>query len=181
MKELNAPLTLKDLDKLKGSIFIYPTDTIYGIGCDATKTSLVKKIREIKHRDDKPFSVIAPSINWIEEHCEVNKIAKEYLAKLPGPYTFILKLKDQAVSTEVTKETIGLRIPDHWFTELIQQLNIPIVTTSVNLTGQAPLMDPEDLDPKIAKQVDFFINEGPKKGTPSKVIDLTNEPKIVRG
>ena len=73
-------------------IFIYPTDTIYGIGCDAENEFLVDKISEIKKRDIKPFSVIAPSVEWILENCETTK--EEIEKFLPGAYTLILKKKD---------------------------------------------------------------------------------------
>jgi len=72
-------------------IFIYPTDTIYGIGCNALDELAVQKIRLIKGRDDKPFSVIAPSFDWIYENCDVDVDLKKYL---PWPYTIILKKKN---------------------------------------------------------------------------------------
>ena len=81
------------VDDIKhGAVFIYPTDTIYGLGCDATNEESVKKIKELKYRDkDKPMSVIAPSVDWIKEHCEVtDEMIEKYL---PGPYTLLLKKK----------------------------------------------------------------------------------------
>ena len=80
------------ISELIKSIFIYPTDTIYGIGCNAEESKLVEKIREIKNRDKKPFSIIAPSIKWILENCETTE--KEISKYLPGPYTLILKKKN---------------------------------------------------------------------------------------
>ena len=73
-------------------IYVYPTDTIYGIGCDATNDKLVLKIRSIKKRDEKPFSIIAPSKDWIKNNFEI--IHPEYLDKLPGPYTLVMKPKN---------------------------------------------------------------------------------------
>ena len=75
-----------------GKIFIYPTDTLYGIGCNAEDKEAVEKIREIKGRDNKPFSVIAPSFKWIEDNLIIDCNLKEYL---PGAYTIILKKKDK--------------------------------------------------------------------------------------
>ncbi len=80
---------------LKGDVFIHPTDTIYGLGCDATNEQSVKKIREVKQRPTTPFSVIAPSKEWIEANCVITKEAKSWLKKLPGPFTFILKKKNR--------------------------------------------------------------------------------------
>ncbi|GAG45638.1 unnamed protein product, partial [marine sediment metagenome] len=70
-----------EIRKLRNSVFIYPTDTIYGIGCNALNSKLVKRIRRIKKRDNKPFSVIAPSKKWIYDNCEVDR---KILKKLPG-------------------------------------------------------------------------------------------------
>ena len=84
--------------ELKNLIFIHPTDTIYGIGCDATNTKLSQKIRNIKNRPNTPFSVLVPSKEWIYKNCKVNKSAEEWINKLPGPYTLILELKNKKSS-----------------------------------------------------------------------------------
>jgi len=119
----------------EGKIFIYPTDTIYGIGCDATNEESVQKIRELKGRYDNPFSIIAPSKDWITENCEVSGSVLKWLRKLPGPYTLILKLKTQgslARSVNNGLDTIGIRMPKHWIHDFFSNLNIPIITTSAN-------------------------------------------------
>ena len=82
------------LRAFKNSLFIYPTDTIYGVGCDALNGVLVDRIRDLKGRYDLPFSVIAPSKEWIREQCVIDERAQEWLDKLPGPYTLILKMKN---------------------------------------------------------------------------------------
>ena len=93
------------IEKIKsGNIFIYPTDTIYGLGCDATNETAVNQIHSLKERTSKPFSVWAPSIGWIRKNCVVDKRAEQWLTKLPGPYTFILKLKNKnAVAKSVVQ------------------------------------------------------------------------------
>ncbi|MCA9460458.1 MAG: Sua5/YciO/YrdC/YwlC family protein, partial [Nanoarchaeota archaeon] len=81
------------LNEIKlGKIFIYPTDTIYGIGCSALVSKSISLIKKIKKRDEKAFSVIAPSKKWINENCNVLDVHKKYLEKLPGKYTFIFEL-----------------------------------------------------------------------------------------
>ncbi len=162
-------------DKIrKGAVFIYPTDTIYGIGCNALKTASVMRIRKIKQRPATPFSVVAPSKKWIFENCAITD--KKVLSKLPGKYTIVLNLKNKkSVAKEVNKgsSSIGVRIPKNWFAGIVSELDIPVVTSSVNLHGKKPMNTLNDLDGSIAKAVDFVVYEGPRKGKPSTIIDLT--------
>ena len=163
---------------LNGELFIYPTDTIYGIGCDATNAKAVQKVRKTKDRMEMPFSVIAPSIRWIQENCEISDESVEWLKKLPGPYTLILPLKNKdAIAKEVNqgKDSLGVRIPDHWISGLIRMIDIPIVTTSVNQTGRVFMTSLEELDSVIETQVGFAIDEGVKQGRPSKIVHLEGE------
>lgn len=159
---------------LSGSIFIYPTDTIYGLGCNALLTSSVVKLRELKCREEKPFSVIAPSKDWIIGNCEVDL---ETLNKyLPGPYTLFVRKKADSVSREVNlkDDTLGVRIPDHWFTGIISEAGVPFVTTSVNLSGEKHMEDLESLSEGIKSQVDYIVYEGKKGGEPSTKINLVS-------
>lgn len=168
---------------LRGAIFIHPTDTIYGLGCNALRAESVNKIREIKESYENPFSIIAPSKEWILENCYLNEKNREWLNKLPGPLTLISKLKNKdCIVKEVNNglETLGVRIPDNWFSEFIRWLNVPIITTSVNKTGNDFMISVEDLDGSIKGSVDFIIYDGEKKGSPSKIVDLTKEKIIDR-
>lgn len=162
-----------------GAVFIYPTDTIYGFGCDATNDKAIKRIRELKQREAKPFSIIAPSFEWIHQNCIVSDKAKAHLVKLPGPCTLILPLKTKAIAASVNNggNTVGVRIPNHWIATLVERLGRPIVTTSVNKSGLKPCTQ---LDQFQKFAVDFIIYEGDKAGSPSTVIDLVGEPKIIR-
>ncbi len=165
-----------------GIIFIYPTDTIYGIGCNAQISKSVRKIRMLKGRATNPFSVIAPSVEWIKENCVVTKEAEEWLEKLPGPYTLILRLKNpKSVAKEVNPglNTLGVRIPNHWISKIVAEAEVPIVTTSVNRSNEAYMTSLEDLDPSIKKGIDFVLYEGEKEGKPSKIVDLSGDLKII--
>jgi len=167
---------------LKGAVFVYPTDTIYGLGCSAKLYNAVKKIREIKERYTMPFSVIAPSKKWIMENCFINEKAKEWLKKLPGPYTLILKLKNKdciAPNTNIDLDTLGIRIPDHWFSKYVKELGVPVITTSANITGGDFMTSLEDLDLRIKENVDFIVYEGELKGRPSAIVDLTKEKEEI--
>jgi L-threonylcarbamoyladenylate synthase len=167
---------------LEGIVFIHPTDTIYGLGCDARNDNAVDRIRTLKNRKDDPFSVIAPSKRWIEENCELNDEAKEWIKKLPGPYTFIFKLKNKScVAGNVIpkSDTLGVRIPNHWVKDVVSSLGFPIVTTSANQTGKEFMTSLDNLDSEIKKGLDFIVYEGEKKGKPSAIVDLSKgEVKI---
>jgi L-threonylcarbamoyladenylate synthase len=162
-------ISKETLLSLKYKIFIYPTDTIYGIGCDATNEKLVEKIREIKERDQKPLSVIAPSKEWILENCIVKK---ELIDKyLPGPYTLILEKKNKDFLKAASEtDKIGVRIPNHEFAKMISELNVPIITTSVNIAGEPFATKIQDIKEKIKEKVDLIIDVGILSGTPSTLI-----------
>jgi len=174
MKEITDALA-------KGSVIIYPTDTIYGIGCDATNEKAVSIIRELKQRDAKPFSVIVPSVEWIRQHCIVTKAAEEWIAKLPGPYTLVLKLRhDACVAPSVSKGTIGVRIPAHWISKDVAEFGKPVVTTSVNVTGQQYARRISEIDISMLENADLVVDEGVLAGKPSTVVDCTSDIAAVR-
>lgn len=171
------------LGKIKeGNLFIHPTDTIYGIGCDALNNEAVKKVRETKKRPNSPFSIIAPSKEWIHENCVVSEDAKKWIEKLPGAYTLVLKLKNKdAIAKEVSPEndSIGIRMPDHWFARAIKEINTPVISTSANLVGEDYMTSIEDLHPDIKSRMNFIIYEGEKKGHPSTIVDLIEDKEKI--
>lgn len=167
------------LQKIKeGAVFIYPTDTSYGIGCDATNEIAVRKIRDIKNRPKSPFSVIAPSKDWIREKCRIDPERADWLDVLPGKYTLILNLKksdavtDNVVLDRINRKTLGVRIPGNWFSAIVEELGFPVVTTLAGFTGESHMTDLEDLHEDIKKNVDFIVYEGEKKKSPSDVVRL---------
>lgn len=164
---------------ITGKIFVYPTDTIYGIGCNAMDSDVVQRIREIKGTQH-PFSVIVPSKGWIKSNLLVRH--PEFLKKLPGPYTLIFKKKNPDFLSSVSgTDSLGVRIPKHTFTELVAEACIPFVTTSANLSGQMPVTRPDDIPDELKKVADFAVDAGILKNPPSRVIDLTSdEPRILR-
>ncbi len=163
-----------------GRLFVYPTDTVYGLGCDATNDKAVIELRNIKQRYDKPLSVIAQSKQWI---CRNLHTKKSYIDKLPGPFTYILKPKRQnLVSRHVSdNDSLGVRIPKHPFTEIIQKAKKPFVSTSANLTGQNPAESIDMLPKEITDRVDFVIDAGRLSSRLSVIIDLRGKvAKIVK-
>jgi len=154
---------------LQSKIFIYPTDTIYGIGCNALNENAVNKIKEIKGRDkDKSLSIIVPSIKWIKENCIVDVELSKYF---PGPYTLILKKKRPDFLLWVSNtDSLGIRIPAHKFTKKIQEAGVPFITTSVNLSGQEPVKKVSEISQQILNKVDEVIDVGELSGKPSTLV-----------
>ncbi|PIN76561.1 threonylcarbamoyl-AMP synthase [Candidatus Woesearchaeota archaeon CG10_big_fil_rev_8_21_14_0_10_36_11] len=172
------------VDKIqKGTLFIYPTDTIYGLGCNAEDDHAVAKIRKIKRLSATPLSVIVPSVDWIRDNCVITKKTEMWLQKLPGPFTLILQLKNKhAVAENVApkSKTIGIRFIDHWFMETIQKCGVPLITTSANKRGEPFMTSVDDLNKDIERNIEFMIYEGKKKGRPSKIVDVETEKVIER-
>jgi len=152
---------------LAGKIFIYPTDTIYGLGCNALNEKAVEKIREIKYRDSKPFSIIAPSFDFISENFILKYNIKKYL---PGAYTLILE-KKKKILEHVNKKTLGIRIPKHEFVGILKEAKVPFITTSVNISGKPFAKNLDEIDKAIIEKVDYII-KGKVKGVPSTIISL---------
>lgn len=165
-------------EKIKqGAVFIYPTDTIYGVGCNALDQKAVEKIRTLKERVTKPFSIIVPSLQWVRKNCIITAEVEKSFLKLPGSYTIILKLKRNGVVAKNVQgegKTIGIRYPDHWFSSVVEKLGFPIVTTSANKTGQNFMTSLENLDKDIEMGVYFMIYEGRKEAQPSKIINTVD-------
>lgn len=162
----------------KGALFIHPTDTIYGIGCNAVNEDAVRKLRVLKDRLNMPLSVWVPSLNWIRENCVLNEKTKKWLDLLPGPYTLIFPLKNEkAVAKNVAPnmKTIGVRYPDHWFGKVVEMCGVPVITTSANKAGHNFMTKLEHLDQEIEKGVEFMVYEGEKKAKPSKIVDVEKE------
>ena len=153
---------------LLGKIFIYPTDTIYGIGCNALDEKAVEKIRNIKQRDNKPFSIIAPSFEWINQNCIVDVNFKKYF---PGHYTIILKKKNPKFLFWVSNtNSLGIRIPNNDFCKKIQKAEVPFITTSVNLSGEKPIIKISEIPKQILNRIDFVVNKGELNGRPSTLV-----------
>lgn len=159
-----------------GKIFIYPTDTIYGLGCNALDEKAVEKIKALKKRDkEKPLSVIVPSFDWIKEHCIIDVELEKYI---PGPYTIILKKKNPDFLKHVSStDSIGIRIPDNDFTLKIQEAGVPFITTSVNVGNEPFATKISEISKEILDCVDVVVDVGKLSGRPSALIIKGKEIK----
>jgi tRNA threonylcarbamoyl adenosine modification protein (Sua5/YciO/YrdC/YwlC family) len=133
----------------QGGVIAYPTDTIYGLGCDIFNKKGVKKLYQIKRRDPKkPFSFICADLSDVAVYAQVSNFAFKIMKRyLPGPYTFVLEATRIVPDLLTTKQkTVGIRIPANPIAlAIVQQLGHPLVTTSANISGKEPCYDPAEI------------------------------------
>lgn len=173
----------------KGGVIVYPTDTIYGIGCDLMNRRAVERLCQIL--EIKPqklnLSFICNDLSHISEYVKridtpVFKILKNVL---PGPYTFIFESNSNVPKIlNVNKKTVGIRIPDHTIPrELVKLLGNPLITSSIKDDDQIKeyTTDPEEMYEDFKHRVDMVIDGGPGGNIPSTVVDFTSEhPVLIR-
>jgi len=167
-----------------GDILVYPTDTIYGTGCNAEIPGSVEKIKKAKGREPgRQFSVIAPGKEWVWKHADISKANRQFADEiLPGPYTIVVKAKANAPKAIVSSEkSMGVRLPNNPFTKIIEEAGIPFVSTSVNLSGTEPVSSIKDIPAEIRSMADWAIDAGKISGLASRVFDLrTDNVKVLR-
>lgn len=162
---------------VNGYVFVYPTDTVYGLGCNAEIGESVDRIARVKGREGrKPFSVIAPSMDWIYENCIIPKTNLDLIGQLlPGPYTLILKTRLKIPHVVAKGGTIGVRIPRNRFTDFIRKQGILFITTSANLKGEEPIRNINEAPKSVKDTADFAIDSGTLDNPSSRVFDFTGE------
>lgn len=172
---------------LDGGIIIYPTDTIYGLGCDIFKHKAIEKIAQIKNVDPTKaqLSFICNNLSDLSKYTKsidtpLYRLLKNYL---PGPYTFILPAsKEVPKILNSKKNTIGLRVPDNNIARtIVQELTHPILSASLPGEMVEEYTDPELIYENFKSRVDIVVNGGIGGMTPSTIIDCTKEPyELVR-
>ncbi len=174
------------VDALKsGGLVIYPTDTIYGIGCDMNNKKALDKLNQLKNRPkSKSFSFICKDLSEVSRYAMLSDTAHRVMRRaLPGPYTFVLP-KGEGIPRKMTSSThsVGIRIPDHPVTlAMAEKFGSPIITTSVNVATEEPLAAVGDLAPEFVAAVAVIIDFGPLENEPSTVIDFTGDsPEVIR-
>lgn len=169
-----------------GGVIIYPTDTVYGIGCDITQKKAIERICQIKEisPDKVNFSCICEDVSIIADYASgvTTPIYKILRKALPGPYTFILRASKKVPHFfQSARKTVGIRVVDHNIpTELVRLLGNPIVTTSLKHDDEILeyRTDPELIYERYAKLVDIVVDGGYGGNVPSTVIDCTDEDHI---
>jgi tRNA threonylcarbamoyl adenosine modification protein (Sua5/YciO/YrdC/YwlC family) len=173
----------------KGGIVIFPTDSVYGLGCDINQPKAAEKIAQIKNKklSEANFSIICHDLSHISDYTKQisNTTFKLMKKNLPGPFTFILEANNRVPKLFQTKrKTIGIRIPDNNIpAEIVQHLGNPIITTSI-LDDDDIIeytTDPELIHERYNKLVDIVVDGGYGNNIPSTVINCSgDEIDIVR-
>lgn len=163
----------------QGGVIAYPTDTIYGIGCDIFNRKGVRKIYQIKQRDPrKPFSFICADLSDVSNYAQVSNFAYKIMRRhLPGPYTFVLEATRAVPDLLTTRQkTVGIRIPDNPIAlSIVKELGHPLVTTSVNVSGEDIMNDPYDIHQELGNHLDVVVDGGIVTGDPSTIISLIDD------
>ncbi len=172
-----------------GGVIIYPTDTVYGIGCDITQNKAVEKICKIRHLDpDRAMlAMICKDMSQVSDYVaqmdtSLFRLMKKYL---PGPFTFILKANgDVPKMFKNRKKTVGIRIPDNKIVlKIVEELGRPILTTSLKSDDEILeyFTDPFEIYEDFQHQVDMVIDGGSGGNVPSTLVDCTGDaPAVIR-
>lgn len=173
----------------KGGVIIYPTDTVYALGCDIHNQKAIEKLCRIKgvKVEKTNLSFICHDLSHISEYCKQldNSIFKVMKKALPGPFTFILAASSKVPKIlQAKKKTVGIRIPNNDIArQIVEKLGNPIITTSLKDDDDVIeyTTDPELIFEKYQKQVDLVIDGGYGNNVASTIIDCTNDDfEIVR-
>lgn len=185
----NEAAIKKVVDILKnGGLVIYPTDTVYGIGCDITNSRALEKLAKIKgvKLEKANFSFVCSSLSNISDYVKQIDTATFKILKrsLPGPYTFILPGNNDLPKDFRKKKTVGIRVPDNNIAiQIVEMLGNPIVSSSIHDEDEVIeySTDPELIFEKWQNLVDLVIDGGYGENIASTIIDLTgHEPVILR-
>ena len=169
-------------------MIIYPTDTVYGLGCDITNARALEKVAKIKgiKLEKANLSFICFDLSHISDYVKQIDTATFKLLKraLPGPYTFILLGNNNLPKVFKNKKTVGIRVPDNNIIRaIVKELGNPIISTSIHDEDEVLeySTDPELIFEKWENQIELVIDGGYGDNVPSTIIDLSgNEPEVIR-
>ncbi len=171
----------------KGGVIIYPTDTVYGIGCDIEHPEAIERICRIKQINPQKaqLSFLCSDLSHLSEYAKaidtpIYRFIKRYL---PGPYTFILPASKRVPKLlRSRRETVGIRVPDHKISHaLLKELGRPILSASLPLDDTEIMSDPELIYEKFGSVVEYVIDGGYGGAIPSTIVDCTvYPPEVIR-
>lgn len=178
---------LKIVDVLqKGGLIVYPTDTVYGLGCDITNAKAVEKVARIKgvKVEKNNFSFICSDLSHISDFTKPipNSVFKLMKKNLPGPFTFILDANNNVPKYFKGKKTVGIRVPDNnIIREIIRELGNPILSTSIHDEDEILeySTDPELIHEKYQDVAEIVIDGGYGEFVPSTIVDCTGDEIVI--
>ena len=163
----------------QGGVIAYPTDTVYGIGCDLHQRKAVDRVYRIKGVDrGHPLSFICPDVSGVSRYAHVTDFAYRWLRRLlPGPYTVVLEATREVPRILLERRrSVGIRVPDHAVCQaLVQALGGPVISTSAALPDGTLLRDAEEIQEKLGSQIDLILDGGYLESVPSTVVKLTGD------
>ncbi len=177
-------LILKAVEVMRnGGVVIYPTDTVYGIGCDIYNSEALERILSIKGDTMTKFlSFIVPDLKDISKYAKVSDKAFKIIKRaIPGPYTFILPASKEVPKKLWSKRnTVGIRVPDNKIALMLaKELGNPIFSTSVTNRKGEIIIDPTEIKISMQNQVDLMLSQGILPNKVSTVVDLTEEEILI--
>jgi L-threonylcarbamoyladenylate synthase len=163
----------------EGGVIIYPTETVYGIGCIPSESSAAQRICEIKGRADKPLPLICSDVDAVKRIVVMTPSAEKLAAKFwPGPLTLVLPAKAKySMWVSHGASTLGVRVTEHPIArKLAKQVGGVIVSTSANLSGREPAKTAQEAAEIFGNKVDFILDDGPSpRSESSTILDLSGE------
>ena len=167
-----------------GEVIAYPTDTVYGLGCDLMNKKAIDRLYQIKQMDRSHLlAFICPDLSDIARYAIVENQAYRVMRRLlPGPYCFVLEATREVPKLVMSKrKTVGIRVPNHQVTlALARELGRPIVSTTAAPPGEDPMVDPDEIDDRF-HGLGLVVDAGAGGLVPTTVVDLTGAaPQIVR-
>jgi tRNA threonylcarbamoyl adenosine modification protein (Sua5/YciO/YrdC/YwlC family) len=168
----------------QGGVIAYPTDAVYGLGCDLLNKQAIERLYQIKGMQrDKALAFICPDLGDIAKYAVVDNAVYRVLKRLlPGPYCFVLQATREVPKIVQTKQkTVGIRVPSHPVTQaLVRELGRPIISSTAAPPGEDPLVDPWEIKDRFP-QLDIILDAGGGGSVPTTVVDLSDgSVRVVR-
>ena len=162
---------------INGGIIVYPTDTIYGFGCNAKNSLSIKKLNKIKRRT-RPMSILAPNVQTASDWMDISSKHKKFARNIIRNSNTVIVPSKKNVCSKLIKgknNSIGIRIPNHPFCKKLALVcSFPITTTSVNRTGEKPMTDPENIANEFNNELNLIIEDKIIDGSASKIYLFQN-------